>query len=59
MLSFKQNVKVSTVESRELVMIRKKYMTEKILSYEKNDTHNWIIVKDQVEHCRASEGQFE
>lgn len=39
MLRFKQNVKASTVESRELVMIRKNYMTEKILSYEKNDTH--------------------
>lgn len=34
-------------------------MTEKISGYEKNDTHNWIIVKNQVEHCRASEGQFE
>lgn len=34
-------------------------MKEKVLNCKEKDTHNCIIVKDQVEHCGVSEEQPE
>lgn len=32
---------------------------ENALNREEKDAHNWIIMKDQVEHCGVSEEQLE
>lgn len=40
-------------------MIRKEFIEEKALNCEEKDVRNWIIMKDQVEHCGVSEEQLE
>lgn len=39
-------------------MIKNEFL-EKTLNCEDKDAHNWIIVKDQGEHCGVSEDQPE